>query len=230
MCALKDKLVPSFEGKHEDSEGIKEEKNCTQLRCNFFSHFCCRAGKNAKLAKRLAVVLQTTPSYGFGRYGFAFFGPRIAFRATDALWGRATPFFYHFSVHLSSVLGRTELCHEVWTPGPQKPQIISNENHHLALLECCLCFLKHLSKFPQFSSEAGATYEAKSLYPLMLLVLTTSACFGGVLRGNTIRGNRPERFWEGNLPLRGSLRGPLRGMVSELFRGFQRFLEVFRGF
>ena len=53
---------------------------------------------------------------------------------------------------------------------------------------------------------------------------------GGVLRGNTIRGNRPERFWEGNLPLRGSLRGPLRGMVSELFRAFQRFLEVFRGF
>ena len=52
---------------------------------------------------------------------------------------------------------------------------------------------------------------------------------GGVLRGNTIRGNRPERFWEGNLPLRGSLRGPLRGMVSELFRAFQRFLEVFRG-
>ena len=75
------------------------------------------------------------PSYGFGRYGFGFFGPRIAFRATGALWGRATPFFYHFSVHLSSVLGRTELCHEVWTPGPQKPQIISNENHHLALLE-----------------------------------------------------------------------------------------------
>ena len=43
---------------------------------------------------------------------------------------------------------------------------------------------------------------------------------GGVLRGNTIRGNRPERFWEGKLPLRGSLRGPLRGMVSEFFRAF----------
>ena len=40
----------------------------------------------------------------FGRYGFGFFGPRIAFRATGARWGRATPFFYHFSVHLSSVL------------------------------------------------------------------------------------------------------------------------------
>ena len=82
-------------------------------------------------------MVQTPPSYGFGRYGFWFFGPRIAFRATGALWGRATPSFYHFSVHLSSVLGRTELCHEVWTPGPQKTQIISNENHHLALLEWC---------------------------------------------------------------------------------------------
>ena len=39
----------------------------------------------------------------------------------------------------------------------------------------------------------------------------------GVSRGNTIRGNRTERFWEGNLPLRGSLRGSLRGRV---FRGF----------
>ena len=36
--------------------------------------------------------IQTPPSYGFGRYGFGFFGPRIAFRATGALWGRATPF------------------------------------------------------------------------------------------------------------------------------------------
>ena len=78
---------------------------------------------------------QTPPSYGYGRYGFGLFGPKIAFRATGALWGCATPFLHHFSVHLSSVLGRTELCHEVWTPGPPKPQIISNENHNLALLE-----------------------------------------------------------------------------------------------
>ena len=61
--------------------------------------------------------------------------------------------------------------------------------------------------------------------------------FGERLRGNRNRGNRPERFWEGNLPLRGSLRGSLRGRVSEVFRGFQRFFrafqsfsEVFRGF
>ena len=51
-----------------------------------------------------------------------------------------------------------------------------------------------------------------------------------VLRGNTIRGNGPERFCEGNLPLRGSLRGSLRGRVPEVFRGFQRFSEVLRGF
>ena len=66
------------------------------------------------------IPFQTPASYGFGRYGFGFFGPSIAFRATGALWGRATPFFYHFSVYLSSILGQTELCHEVWTPGPPK--------------------------------------------------------------------------------------------------------------
>ena len=92
-------------------------------------------GSTADPLKRPPTKTQTPPSYGFGRYGFGFFGPRIAFPATGALWGRATPFFYHFSVHLSSLLGQTELCHEVWTPGPQKPQIISNENHHLALFE-----------------------------------------------------------------------------------------------
>ena len=31
------------------------------------------------------VLFQTPPSYGFGCYGFGFFGPRIAFRATGAL-------------------------------------------------------------------------------------------------------------------------------------------------
>ena len=46
-------------------------------------------------------------------------------------------FLDHFSKHLSSVLGWTELCHEVRNPGPQKPQIIRNENHHLALLDFC---------------------------------------------------------------------------------------------
>ena len=107
---------------------------------------------------------QTPPSYGSGRYGFGFFGPRIAFRATGALWGRATPFFYHSSVHLSSVLGRTELCHEVWTPGPQEPQIISNENHHLALLDCAeniqftcsFCHLSFVKEFPRFGRNNSA--------------------------------------------------------------------------
>ena len=52
----------------------------------------------------------------------------------------------------------------------------------------------------------------------------------GVSRGNTIRGNRTERLREGNLPLTASLRGSLRGRVSEVFRGFERFSEGLRGF
>ena len=48
--------------------------------------------------------------------------------------GACHAFFSLFSKHLSSVLGRTELCHEVRNPGPQKPQNIRNENHHLPLL------------------------------------------------------------------------------------------------
>ena len=44
-------------------------------------------------------------------------------------------------------------------------------------------------------------------------------------KGTHDRGNRTESLWEGNLPLRGSL----RGRVSKAFRGFQRFSEVLRG-
>ena len=54
--------------------------------------------------------------------------------ASKMLRGRA-PFGRHFYKHLSSVLGQTELRHEVRNPGPQKPQIIRNESRHLALLE-----------------------------------------------------------------------------------------------
>ena len=62
---------------------------------------------------------------------------------TLRIWGFRTPGFHsarqvlcedasrlfldHFPKHLSSVLGRTELCHEVRNPGPQKPQVIRNE-------------------------------------------------------------------------------------------------------
>ena len=54
--------------------------------------------------------------------------------ARQVLCGDASRLFLdHFPKHPSSVLGRTELCHEVRNPGPQKPRIIRNENHHLAL-------------------------------------------------------------------------------------------------
>ena len=53
----------------------------------------------------------------------------------------------------------------------------------------------------------------------------------GSFKGQHDQGQQDsETLSEGNLPLRGSLRGSLRGRVSEVFRGFQRFLEVFRGF
>ena len=66
-----------------------------------------------------------------------FWGP--GFRSAQrVLCGDASRLFLdHFSKHLSSVLGWTELCREVWNPGPQKAQIICNENHYLALLEIC---------------------------------------------------------------------------------------------
>ena len=54
-------------------------------------------------------------------------------------------FLAHFPKHLNSVLGRTELCHEVRNPGPQTPQIIRDENHHLALLKRDICGSSPLS-------------------------------------------------------------------------------------
>ena len=56
--------------------------------------------------------------------------------ARQVLCGDASRLFLgHLSKHLRSVSGRTEVCHEVRNPGPQKPQIIRNENHHLALFD-----------------------------------------------------------------------------------------------
>ena len=60
-------------------------------------------------------------------------------------------FLAHFPKHLNSVLGRTELCHEVRNPRPPKPQIIRKEDHRLALLEAGItsrCSIR-LSIFPQ---------------------------------------------------------------------------------
>ena len=59
---------------------------------------------------------------------WCFSGP--GFRsARQVLCGDASRLFFdQFPKHLSSVLGRTELCREVRNPAPQKPQIIRNEN------------------------------------------------------------------------------------------------------
>ena len=77
---------------------------------------------------------QAPPSYGSGRYRFGVWGPGLHSVRQVLCGGASRLFLDHFSKHLSSVLGRTELCHEIRNPGPQKPQNIRNENHHLALL------------------------------------------------------------------------------------------------
>ena len=51
--------------------------------------------------------------------------------------------------------------------------------------------------------------------------------FGERLRGNTIRGNKPEVFLRGKSA---SERVSERASEREVFRGFKRFSEVFRGF
>ena len=74
------------------------------------------------------VFAAATPDLGFRGPGFR--------SARHVHCGDASRLFLdRFSKHLSSVLGQTELCHEVWNPGLQRPQIIRNENHHLALLD-----------------------------------------------------------------------------------------------
>ena len=89
----------------------------------------------------LALVnVQAPPSYGSGRYGFVVFGAQESVLARQLLCGDASRLFLDYlSKHLSSVLGRTELCHDVWNLGPQKPHITCNENHHLALFEMYPC-------------------------------------------------------------------------------------------
>ena len=66
--------------------------------------------------------------------------------------------------------------------------------------------------------------EPSSWRTLRVMDVHAARFFGERLRGSRNRGNKPERFWEGNLRLRGA-----SARVSER-EGFQRFSEVFRGF
>ena len=60
-------------------------------------------------------------------YGFGFCRPRNPFCATGALWDASHLFRDHFSNLIASkqCLRGGQLCHEVWNPRPQKPQIKS---------------------------------------------------------------------------------------------------------
>ena len=66
-----------------------------------------------KLSSTAKLRIWTLRIWGFRGPGFR--------SARQVLCGAASSlFFNHFLKHLSSVLGRTELCHEVWNPGPPK--------------------------------------------------------------------------------------------------------------
>ena len=60
--------------------------------------------------------------------------------------------------------------------------------------------------------------------------LTRNTLFLWELQGATRLGATGLRGSEREICLWGSLRGSLRGRVSDVFRGFQRFSDVFRGF
>ena len=115
----------------EGQKSKKKVKKCLQHLSTFFawhqfSGQFCRA--HLKMSSTAKLWIWTLRIWGLRGPGFR--------SARQVLCRDASRLFLdHFSKHLSSVLGRTELCHEVQNPGPQKPQITCNENHHLALLE-----------------------------------------------------------------------------------------------
>ena len=59
----------------------------------------------------------------------AFAGPGFRSARQVPCGDASRVFLDHLSEHLSSVLGRRE-TDRVWNPGPQKPPIIRNKNHH----------------------------------------------------------------------------------------------------
>ena len=130
-----------------------------------------RASRNGtkRPEKLYSLFCQAPPSYGPGRYGFGFSGPRIPFCATGALWGRVTPFLDHFSKHLSSVLGRTELCHEVRNPGPLKPRSSATKTTTRNSLFCCQkVVLRHFSEFSPAISNTISQRESADMGTLRL--------------------------------------------------------------
>ena len=75
---------------------------------------------------------------------WGFWGPGFH-SARQVLCGDASrPFLDHFHKHLSSVLGRTELCHEVRNPGPQNPKSSATKTTtwHCSLASRKRCDLK----------------------------------------------------------------------------------------
>ena len=123
-------------------------------------------------------------------------------------------FLDHFSKHLSSVLGRTELCHEVRNPRPQKPQIICNENHHLALLDWTCPDPRILAFFD---------FLAFFRFPISLAFLCVFPFFSKDFRGSAKR--KTLVFFSG-FPLHFPKKQGLEGQGVFLFCPFLSFLGL----
>ena len=134
--------------------------------CHEIAPFSNKTNLHLELPGCLRIPLRQAPPrlriWTLGLGGFR--GP--GFRsARQVLCGDASRLFLkHFPKHLSSVLGRTELSHEVRDPRPQKHQIIRNEDHHLALFECD----PHPQNLPIFHLNPGGKNES---------LLRNSVCF-----------------------------------------------------
>ena len=106
---------------------------------------------------------QTPPSYRSGRYGFGVFGAQDSVLCDRCSVGDASRLFLdHFSKHLSSVLGRTELCHEVRNPGPQNPKssTIKTTTWHCSVFATCHDNSDNFTMGSRLSVGAGPTFPS----------------------------------------------------------------------
>ena len=76
--------------------------------------------KNTNLAKHRPLFSSTAKFRIWTLRIWGFRGPGFRSARQGPCGTRHAFFSHHFSKHLGSVLGRTELCHEVRNPGPPK--------------------------------------------------------------------------------------------------------------
>ena len=118
-------------GSGGEEEGHTHTHTNTHTQRNTHTHTKRNVHANVALT-----LYQAPPSYGSGREGFGVWRAQDSISLDRCSVGTRHAFLsITFLSIWGSVLERTELCHEVRNCGPQKPQIIRNESHHLALFD-----------------------------------------------------------------------------------------------